>query len=114
MLRAIFGLLFTCFTLSTFCQYEKRRIITPVTKEDYLLISKREKTAAWWLLGAGSTLILAAATTSTDKESSFGHPFILSGLGVLSVGASIPLFILSSNIRSAGWVNEVISFLLRP
>jgi hypothetical protein len=94
MLRAIFALLFICFTSSTFCQYKKGPF-TPLTKEDYLLLSKREKTVAWLLLGAGSTLILAAATTSTLKGSSFVHPFITGSLGVLSVSASIPLFILS-------------------
>jgi hypothetical protein len=97
MLRLIFGLLFICFTFSTFCQ-NKQLPFTPVTKEDYLLISKREKRAAWLLFGTGSTMLLAAFATGTRKESSFGHPeraVILGGLGVLSVTASIPLFILS-------------------
>ena len=97
MLRLIFGLLFICFTFSTFCQYKKGPF-TPVTKEDYLLISKREKTAAWVLFSAGSTMVLAAALMGTNKESTYGNSetaVILGGVGVLSVGASIPLFILS-------------------
>jgi hypothetical protein len=97
MPRTILFILFFSFPVGTFCQY-KQTPFTPITNEDYLLLSKREKTAAWLLFGAGGTMLLAAAATGTKKESSFGHPeraVILGGLGVLSVGASIPLFILS-------------------
>ena len=97
MLRLILGLIFTCFSLSTFSQYNKHSI-TPATKEEYLLISKREKRAAWGLLGAGSAMFIAATLIGTKKESTFGGSVpavVLGGFSVLSVSASIPLFILS-------------------
>ena len=43
-------------------------------------------------------MVLAAALMGTNKESTYGNSetaVILGGVGVLSVGASIPLFILS-------------------
>ena len=76
--------------------------ITPVTKDGYLLISKREKRAAWALFGTGTALLLAATFIGTKKESTFGSPVpavVLGGFGVLSVSASIPLFILSVKIK---------------
>jgi hypothetical protein len=97
MLRAIFGLLLICFTSSTFSQHKKGPFL-PVTKEDYLILSKREKTAAWILFGTGSTMVLVAALIGKRKDNS-ETAFILGGLGAPSVGASIPLFILSGKHR---------------
>jgi hypothetical protein len=89
-----------------------------LTKQDYLLKSKRQKTAAQWLFAGGALLssiggliiVLDEASNtfvdvftfdpSTDYySSSAGGPILLT-TGLLSIAGSIPLFVASKKNKS--------------
>ena len=70
----------------------------PMTKEDYLAKSKRQKSGARVMLIGGAVLIGTGYLIGNSKEADFGQAgagFIMGGIGFLSMVGSIPLFIAS-------------------
>jgi hypothetical protein len=88
---------------SSFAQ--KTNAGAPLTREDYLVKSKKQKSAGWSLLGGGAALIGTGLLIGNRKESSFGEAAtggIIGIIGILSVITSVPLFIASGrNKRKA-------------
>lgn len=79
-----------------------------LTKQDYLLKSKHQKTAAWVLLGGGLALTVTGIIVYSNYVTSANDPFtllaransggaggVLTAIGVLAMGGSIPLFLAS-------------------
>ena len=70
---------------------------TPLTKQDYLQKSKKQKTAAWILLGGGTIAWFAGVSKymnqDDNKDGGGEAAMVIGGIAGLS---SIPLFIIAS------------------
>jgi hypothetical protein len=90
----------------------------PVTREDFLIKSKKQKTTGWVLLAGGTGLIGAGLLIGNSKESSFDDAtfgVVLGGIGFLSVLGSIPAFIASGKTKRKGmslsFKNETVPYI---
>lgn len=83
------------YSTSSFCQ--KTDLSQPLTKQDYLQKSKKQKTAAWVLLGGGTAVAVGAAIldVSSDWTKSETPYLVAISAGCASMIGSIPLFIVS-------------------
>src|SRR5215216_2645156 len=54
IMKILFSLSFLCFAVSSFCQ---TKMNAGVSKDHYLLKSRKQKTTAWVLLAGGAALI---------------------------------------------------------
>jgi hypothetical protein len=88
MKKLIVGISFFFFTSAVFSQ-EITTPSPPLTKQDYLQKSKRQKTGGFILLGVGATMIAIAAPGTV----SFDVVPVLAIGGSAAVLGSIPLFI---------------------
>ena len=79
----VLSLSIACSSFAQDNEYHK-----PVTREDYMKLSRGQRTGAFVLLGAG-----VGAALISQKAGSFGTTGILLVGGVLSAAGSIPLFI---------------------
>jgi len=78
---------------------------TTLTKQDYLQKSKHQKTAAWIFMGAGvlSAGVLGGVKVNPEiggADNSGSTIFLV--VGLVAVGASIPLFIAASKNKKKG------------
>jgi hypothetical protein len=86
----------------------------PLTREDYLKKSRKQKTAAWLLLSGGFTCIVIGSVLSADLNvngDNYGSVFdektskagsVLSVVGLCSMAGSIPLFIAAHRNKKKG------------
>lgn len=77
----------------------------PVTREDYLAKSKKQRTTGWVLLVGGTGLIGAGLLIGDSKESSFSDAAfgaVIGVVGFLSMIGSIPAFIASGKNKRRG------------
>ncbi|MBC7875014.1 MAG: hypothetical protein H7Y01_13510 [Ferruginibacter sp.] len=115
------------FGISTTSFGQQTNPSQPVTREDYLIKSEKQKTNGWVLLAGGTGLIGAGLLIGNSKKSSFDDAsfgVVLGGIGFLSVLGSIPAFIASGKTKRKGmslsFKNETTSqiqkngFVLRP
>ena len=103
MKKVLFILIFSALAFTSFSQPGNPS--TPLTKQDYLQKSKKQKTAAWILLGVGLVSTVLGSTESNPNSIVGGNNsrntvFLVTGLA--AIGGSITLFIASSkNKRKA-------------
>ena len=72
---------------------------TTAIQNDYLKKSKNQKTAAWILVGVGSlSTLLGTIQVNPDYGGNNNSTFLLVG-GLVTLGASVPLFIASARNR---------------
>lgn len=103
MKKIILCMVVLMLSVSTFSQQTTSS--QKMTKEDYLMKSKRQKTAGWVLLGGGAALILAGDLIGNSNEASFGDAgtgIIMAGLGVISMIVSIPVFLAATKNKRRG------------
>ena len=80
-----------------------------LTKQDYLIKSKKQKTSAWGLLGIGTAMLVAGTAIAAHE---YGDAWnegegegleaagVVAAMGVAAMIGSIPLFIASSRNKS--------------
>ncbi|QED37433.1 hypothetical protein FK178_06725 [Antarcticibacterium arcticum] len=96
MKKLLLFILVALFSMASFGQNEK----LPFSKEEYLRKSQNQKKTGWILLGAGAGLVttgILVANNADLYDSEFTLSVILLSVGVPSVVASIPFFIISGN-----------------
>ncbi len=83
------------YSTSSFCQ--QTDLSQPLTKQDHLQKSKKQKTAAWVLLGGGTAVAVGVAIldVSSDWTKSETPYLVAISAGCASMLGSIPLFIAS-------------------
>ncbi len=95
MKKVLFILFFSALAFTAFSQPGNPS--TPLTKQDYLQKSKKQKTTAWILLGGGTIAWLAGASKymnqNDDIDGGGEAAMVIGGIAGLS---SIPFFIMAS------------------
>jgi len=80
-----------------------------LTKQDYLIKSKKQKTSAWGLLGIGTAMLVGGAaiaaqeagdTWNGGESEGLEAAGVVAAMGVAAMIGSIPLFIASSRNKS--------------
>lgn len=111
-MKKLFLFMLYLFFFSSITAQESHQL----TKEDYLLRSKKQKTGGWAMIGGGSAMMLTGIIIATTAKKPTGNFEIFSegqvaGMTIFMIGslidlASIPFFVTSGiNARKAAKIS---------